>query len=92
MNFTRAAESCAASQPALTVAVQKLEAELGRPLFRRDGRGISLTSLGQAMRTHLARIDETRQAAHGAAAEIVQGEMEHVELGIMCTIGPALGD
>ena len=30
MNFTRAAETCAVSQPALTVAIQKLEDEFGR--------------------------------------------------------------
>jgi DNA-binding transcriptional LysR family regulator len=90
MNFTRAAESCAVSQPALTVAIQKLEANLGGPLFLRDGRQLSLTSLGRVMQTHLMRIEETRQAAYGAAAEVVMGEMEHIELGIMCTIGPRI--
>lgn len=88
MNFTRAAESCSVSQPALTVAIQKLEANLGGALFLRDGRQLSLTSLGRVMQTHLMKIEETRQAAYGAAAEVVMGEMEHIELGIMCTIGP----
>ena len=88
MNFTRAAESSSVSQPALTVAIQKLEQELGGPLFLRDGRQISLTPLGRVMRTHLGRVEETRRAAHGAAEEVVQSEMEYVELGIMCTIGP----
>ncbi len=88
MNFTRAAESCSVSQPALTVAIQKLEANLGGALFLREGRKLSLTCLGQAMQIHLSRIEETRHAAYGAAAEIVLGEMEHIELGIMCTIGP----
>ena len=88
MNFTRAAEFCAVSQPALTVAIQKLEQELGGRLFLRDGRQLSLTPLGRAMRTQLAKVDDTRRAAYGAAEEIVQGEMEHVELGVMCTIGP----
>ena len=88
MNFTRAAESCSVSQPALTVAIQKLEANLGGALFLREGRKLSLTCLGQAMQIHLSRIEETRHAAYGAAAEIVLGEMKHIELGIMCTIGP----
>ncbi len=88
MNFTRAAESCAVSQPALTVAIQKLEANLGGSLFLRDGRQLSLTSLGRVMKTHLTKIEETRQMAYGAAAEVIVGEMEHIELGIMCTIGP----
>ena len=36
-NFTRAAEECNVSQPSLTRAIQKLEGELGGPLFRREG-------------------------------------------------------
>lgn len=90
MNFTRAAESCAVSQPALIVAIQKLEANLGGALFLRDGRKLSLTPLGRSMRTYLGRIEDTRQAAYGAAADLVMGEMEHIELGIMCTIGPRI--
>ncbi len=88
MNFTRAAEACAVSQPSLTVAIQKLENELGGKLFVRDPGQLSLTPLGQVMRTHLARIDETRKAAQVAAAEVVQEEMERIDLGVMCTIGP----
>ena len=38
LNFTRAAERCNVSQPALTRAIQKLEAEFGGALFRRDPR------------------------------------------------------
>jgi len=36
LNFTRAAESCNVSQPALTRAVHKLEEELGGLLLRRE--------------------------------------------------------
>jgi len=35
LNFTRAAEQCNVSQPALTRAIQQLEHELGGPLFHR---------------------------------------------------------
>ena len=90
MNFTRAAEACAVSQPAMTVAIQKLEANLGGALFLRDNRNLSLTPLGRVMQIHLSRIEETRQAAYGAAAELVEEEMEHIELGVMCTIGPGV--
>ena len=51
---------------------------------------VSLTPLGQSMRTHLGRIDETRRAAESAAADLVGGEMQYVNLGVMCTIGPGL--
>lgn len=90
LNFTRAAESCAVSQPALTVAIQKLEADLGAPLFLRSGRQIKLTDLGQSMRIHFARIEQSRKAAQIAARHQIDAERAHVDLGIMCTIGPAL--
>jgi DNA-binding transcriptional LysR family regulator len=35
LNFTRAAEACNVTQPALTRAIQALEAELGGRLFHR---------------------------------------------------------
>ncbi len=88
MNFTRAAEACAVSQPALTVAVRKLEDELGGPLFVRDRGRIGLTELGAQMRTHLARIDETRRAAEHAARALLQNGGREVSLGVYSTIGP----
>lgn len=88
LNFTRAAEACHVSQPALTVAVRKLEEELGGALFLREGGRVALTELGQAMRLHLARIDETRRAASRAAREMLDPRGEEVQLGIYSTIGP----
>ncbi len=44
-NFTRAAEECNVSQPSLTRAIQKLEGELGGPLFRREHSLSHLTDL-----------------------------------------------
>ncbi|MEO1329276.1 MAG: LysR family transcriptional regulator [Pseudomonadota bacterium] len=87
MSFTRAAEACSVSQPALSVAIQKLEDELGGPLFLREGRGLLLTELGKAMRTHLGRLEETRQVAKRAARSIVDREMEMIDVGVMCTVG-----
>ena len=47
LNFTRAAEHCNVSQPALTTAIKKLEGELGAPLFHREGKRLLLTEFGQ---------------------------------------------
>jgi len=90
MNFTKAADICHVSQPALTKAIQKLEAELGGELFIRDGRHFELTGLGRAMRTHLARVDETRATAQRAARVFVDLEMTELNVGIMCTVGPGV--
>ncbi|MGF1500913.1 MAG: LysR family transcriptional regulator [Paracoccaceae bacterium] len=87
-NFTPAAEAAGVSQPAMTVAIRKLEDELGGPLFLRQTGGLVLTDLGREMRTHLARIDETRRAAREAARALLEDPGKEVALGVYSTIGP----
>src|SRR6266699_1397486 len=53
LNFTRAAEECNVTQPALTRAIKQLEDELGGELIRREGRNSHLTDLGNKMRPML---------------------------------------
>src|SRR5487761_2152045 len=53
LNFTRAANECNVTQPALTRAIQKLEEELGGPLLYRERAMTQLTPLGRAMVPHL---------------------------------------
>jgi DNA-binding transcriptional LysR family regulator len=48
-SFGRAAERCSASQPAVSVAIAKLETELGVELVRRESRGAALTSPGESL-------------------------------------------
>lgn len=45
-NFRRAAEKCFVSQPALSLAVKKLEDELGVVVFERSRTEVSLTDIG----------------------------------------------
>ena len=73
-NFHRAAERLNMSQPPLTVAIRKLEEELGAALFIRSARGVALTAAGRASlemaRATLAQADRFREAAReGAAGE-----------------------
>ncbi len=63
LNFTRAAESCNVSQPALTKSIQRLEEELGGPLLLRERSLTQLTPLGQAM---LPLLEQTYVAAEHA--------------------------
>jgi len=46
-NFRRAAEKCFVSQPALSLAIKKLEEELGVSLFERSRSKVTVTSIGQ---------------------------------------------
>ena len=88
LNFTRAAEQCHVSQPALTRAIQKLEEELGGDLFIRDGRAVLLSPLGGLMREHFQRIHATQEMARAAAKNFLDEGSSELNVGIMCTIGP----
>ena len=56
LNFTRAAEACHVSQPALSRAVQQLEGELGGQLFARERGDTHLTELGRMVLPHLEQV------------------------------------
>ncbi len=47
-HFGRAAEACFVSQPTLSVAVRKLEEELGVPLFERARNEVNVTPVGES--------------------------------------------
>jgi DNA-binding transcriptional LysR family regulator len=63
LHFTRAAEACNVSQPALTKAIQKLEDELGGPLFHRERSHTQLTELGRLM---VGPLERALASAHDA--------------------------
>jgi DNA-binding transcriptional LysR family regulator len=87
-NFTKAAEHCNVSQPALTRAIQKLEAELGGLLFSRERANTHLTELGRLMQPHLEEVMARTQAARDSAQRFLRLESAHMRLGVMCTVGP----
>jgi DNA-binding transcriptional LysR family regulator len=90
LNFHRAAERCHVTQPALTRAVQKLEAELGSHLFCRDKGQVHLTEFGRMMRPHLQDVLGRRDEARTAARRFLKLEAAPLTVGVMCTIGPVL--
>jgi len=85
-NFTRAAEDLAISQPALSRSIQKLEEELGQPVFERKTRSVALTDAGtllQSRAQHVLRILEDTKA------EITDdGQSGRVRVGAIPTIAP----
>jgi DNA-binding transcriptional LysR family regulator len=88
LNFTRAAEQCNVSQPALTRAIQKMEDELGGVLFARERNRIHLTNLGRLLEPHLGEVMASTQKARETATRFLRLESAHISLGVMCTIGP----
>jgi len=76
--FTAAAQAVYVSQPALSLAVKELEAELGVLLFVRSGRRVHLTSAGVALlepARQVLRDLETGQAAVEAVAGLEGGNL-----------------
>ena len=89
-SFGRAAQKCFVSQPALSVAIQKLEEELGARLFERGKARITVTVVGarvveqaQKVLEEAARIPEMAQAGRDQLAG-------RLKLGLIFTIAPYL--
>lgn len=89
-NFGRAAQRCFISQPALSVAIQKLEEELQTQLFERGKSEITVTPVGeriveQAHRVleEAARIRDIAQAGRNQLAGLFR-------LGAIYTVAPYL--
>ncbi|HEX2891434.1 LysR family transcriptional regulator [Vineibacter terrae] len=87
LNFTRAAEACNVTQPALTRAIQKLEEELGGLLFRRERSLSHLTDLGRLMRPRLERVLAQTEEAKATASSFLTLDNAPLNLGVMCTVG-----
>jgi DNA-binding transcriptional LysR family regulator len=86
-NFTRAAAELHVAQPALSVAIRRLEAELGVSLFERTSRRVSLTPAGKAFLDRAARVGrevdalahEMREFAGGVRGRLRLSAWYHVE-------------
>lgn len=88
LNFTKAAETCNVSQPALTRAIQKMEDELGGLLFSRERNNTHLTELGRLLEPHLTEVLSRTQVAKDTATRFLRLDSAQFRLGVMCTIGP----
>lgn len=53
--ISKAALFCNVSQSSMTVALQNLEEQCGRPLFTRHAKGIRLTETGERLLRHAKR-------------------------------------
>jgi LysR family hydrogen peroxide-inducible transcriptional activator len=90
-HFGRAAESCFVAQPTLSVAIKKLEDELGVMLFERGGGGeISVTPAGERVAEQAARIFELVDGIKDTAAVAKDDLTGALRLGVIYTIAPYL--
>jgi LysR family hydrogen peroxide-inducible transcriptional activator len=89
-HFGRAAETCFVSQPTLSVAVKKLEDELGVTLFERGPGEVSVTPAGQKIVEQAQRVLEEAARIREIAAAGKDPLAGTLRLGAIYTIGPYL--
>ncbi len=70
LNFTKAADECHVTQPALTRAIKQLEEELGGELIRRERNHSHLTELGRRMLPLLQQCHEAAASAKTLAKAV----------------------
>jgi LysR family hydrogen peroxide-inducible transcriptional activator len=89
-HFSRAAEACAISQPALSLQIKELEEILGAQLFERGARQTRLTALGHEfvvrVRDILRGVDELDDLARGSGSALAG----RLRIGVIPTVAPYL--
>ncbi|SFI11814.1 hydrogen peroxide-inducible genes activator [Modicisalibacter xianhensis] len=89
-HFGRAAERCFVSQPTLSVAVKKLEEELGVALFERSKSTVQVTPLGEKVVEQAQRVLEQASVIRELANEGKDQLSSPLRIGAIYTIGPYL--
>lgn len=69
-SFSKAADAVGRTQPAVSIAIRRLEEEVGAPLFDRSQKTPTLTEAGLAIQDYAQRILTLRDQARGAVAEL----------------------
>lgn len=87
-HFQRAAERVHITQPTLSQQIQKLEKELGAPLFERSNRQVRLTEAGERFLPHATNVLATLEKAQTDIKGTVGRPAGRVILGAIPTIGP----
>ena len=89
-HFGRAAAACFVSQPTLSVAIKKLEDELGVTIFERHQHEVTVTDIGRKIIEQAQRVLEQSQTIKLIAEEGKDPLKGNLKLGIIYTIGPYL--
>jgi LysR family hydrogen peroxide-inducible transcriptional activator len=89
-NFRRAAAKCFISQPALSLAIQKLEEELGLKIFERGKSEVALTPVGAAIVEQAQRVLEEAERIREIAAQGKNQLITPLRVGVIHSVGPYL--
>ncbi|WP_315707635.1 LysR family transcriptional regulator [Brenneria uluponensis] len=86
LHFTAAAEKIGIAQPPLSQQIQKLEHEIGTPLFIRNKRHVELTEAGIFFREKAQKIIAETESALAQIKMVARGESGHLSIGFAGSI------
>ncbi len=89
-HFGRAAEACFVAQPTLSVAIKKLEDELGVAIFERGGSEISVTPIGSQIVAQAEHVLEQTAYIKNIAKQNKDPLVGPLRVGVIYTIAPYL--
>ncbi len=89
-NFSHAARRLGLSQPAVSRTIRNLEATAALTLFRRNGRGVDLTEIGQLLREHARRIVHENEEMAATLARLRSAEIGEVRVLLPFYVGRIL--
>lgn len=89
-NFHRAAEKSFISQPALSLAIKKLENELGLKIFERGSSEFTITPVGHAIVEQAQRVLEAAEGIREIAKHGQNQLTTPLRVGIIYSVGPYL--
>jgi len=89
-NFRRAAIKSFVSQPALSLAIKKIETELGVLIFERNRMGASLTTVGEQIVNQAKKVLEEADKIKEISALETNTKQTAIKIGIIYSIAPYL--
>jgi LysR family hydrogen peroxide-inducible transcriptional activator len=89
-HFGRAADRACVTQPALSLAIKKLEDELGVTLFDRRKHQVAVTPLGERIVQQAQRVLEEADRIKALAAQGKNQLIGPLRFGVIATVGPYL--
>lgn len=86
LNFTQAADALHLTQPAVTLQIKTLEAQLQVRLFDRTGSRVTLTTAGELLLQYARQIEELTIKAQAELGQITGDERGRLALGASTTV------
>lgn len=89
-HFGKAAEACHVSQPTLSVALKKVEGQLGAALFERTASDVRITALGERIVAQAKRVLDEAVRLEEIAGTVGDPMSGPLRVGVIYTIAPYL--